>query len=69
MPVNKFRFWLASKIIGGKIGTESVESIVEKRLEEAQHEWVKRQLAFGNSITLEYKVTALEEEKRKREKK
>lgn len=62
----KIRFWLAGKIIGGNITTEPVEVTVQKAVEDAHHEWIKRQLALGNSITLEYKVTAIEEEKRKR---
>lgn len=52
MRFKKFRFWLASKILGGAIVEDT-----DKLLNDAHMSWMQRQLDLGNEVTLEYAVT------------
>ncbi len=54
MHLKQLRLWLAGKILGGAI-VEEVAPIVEA----ARHDWIKKQLAHGNPVTLEYEVRAV----------
>lgn len=49
MIFSNFRFWLASKILGGLV-------VQEIDIQAEKNRWVKEQLDHGNIVTLEYSV-------------